>query len=429
MLLMKEKINFANGMLFLSMLLLCYFAFASCSSNSDESIITHEPPVANNDVFTVLENSSAGTANQIDVSVNDFLREGGTSGDNYCLVSNALNGTVTEVRDGVFEYIPNTDFDGLDSFIYTLKDNDGDENQARVNIKVTPVEQGLTAADFENIDPLYPSFVSIINTTPAGKKWFKLASMSDEFDTWDGTKWKRSTWNYGVPVFMTTDASNSGVTDGNLWIRATLNESNPEDRWFQTARIHSRTQTSYPMYTEARIKCAFISAYTTYWLNNGNSTDRDEIDIIENNPKPSCGCQPDFPLRMNSQYFHADSNKDPVEIRDEDNFMQSGLSDVNPLKGVKWNEDYHTFGVWWKDERNIQFYLDGEPAGSVVVGHDRSGKTYADRFFTRELEIIFDLWTNEANWLGGLPQKTELSNAANSTMLVDWVRTWKLVDE
>jgi len=426
---MKEKKSSLTGGAFFTLLLSLFVIFTSCSSGSDEQVEQDDKPVASNDVLTVDENSGPGTANQIDVSVNDNIGNDGGSANNYSLATNAVHGTVTEISDGIFQYVPNTDFSGSDSFTYTLRDKDGDADNAKVSVTVTPLEAGLTPADFENIDPNYPSFVSIINTTPAGKKWVKLASMSDEFDAWDGTKWKKSTWNYGVPVFMTTDAGNSGVSDGNLWIKATLNESNPESRWFQTARIHSKTQTSYPMYTEARIKCAYISAFTTYWLNNGNSTDRDEIDIIENNPKASCGCQPEFPTRMNSQYFHADHTKTPVEIRDDGNFLQAGLSDVNPLKGVKWNENYHTFGVWWKDERNIQFYLDGEPAGKVVVGHDRNGTTYADRFFTRDLEIIFDLWTNEANWLGGLPQKSELSNAANSTMLVDWVRTWKLQDE
>ena len=79
---------------------------------------------------------------------------------------------------------------------------------------------------------------------------------------------------------------------------------------------------------------------------------------------------------MNPQYFHADSGKTPGEIRNYGNFNQSGLLDVNPLKDVKWNEDYHTFGVWWKDSKNIQFHLDGEPAGRVVVGVDKSGKTF-----------------------------------------------------
>lgn len=291
------------------------------------------------------------------------------------------------------------------------------------------LDNAPTKEDFNNINPNDPSFVSIEDTTPDGKTWVKLESMSDEFNTWDASKWFKSTWNYKVPVFMSTSSINSGVTDGKLWIKATLNHSNPEGRWFQTARIHSSAETSYPMYCEARIKTAHISAFNTFWLNNGNSSSRDEIDIIESNSKPSCGCRPGLPYRMNSQYFHADSSLTPIEIRDNDNFNQNNLLDENPFKGVKWNEDYHTFGVWWKDSKNIQFYLNGEPAGSVVVGHDRSGQDYPDREFTKELEIIFDLWTFDADWIGGLALQDDLNNDLINTMRVDWVRTWKLEDK
>lgn len=296
-------------------------------------------------------------------------------------------------------------------------------------MKTEQLNKTLNASDFENLDPNLPSFVSVNDTTPSSKKWVKLPDMSDEFTVWDSRKWKKSTWNYGVPVFMTTANSNSGVKDGNLWIRATLNEENPENRWFQSARIHSIEKASYPMYTEARIKAAYISAYNTYWLNNGDINNRDEIDIIENNARPSCDCQPDFPLQMNSQYFQADSARVPQTIRNKDNFNQAGLSDTNPLKGVKWHEDYHTFGVWWIDANNIQFYLNGEPAGRVKVGQDRSGQWYPERKFTRDLEIIFDLWTAEFEWLGGLPAKDSLLDDSINVMKVDWVRTWKLTDK
>ncbi|TYA72046.1 family 16 glycosylhydrolase [Seonamhaeicola marinus] len=254
--------------------------------------------------------------------------------------------------------------------------------------------------------------------------------MSDEFDTWNSSKWFKSTWNYGVPVFMSSSNTNSGVTDGKLWIKATLNEANADGRWFQTARIHSKAETKYPMYTEARIKTAHISAYNTYWLNNGDINNRDEIDIIENNSKPSCtNCEAEiFPERMNSQYFQADENETPQTVRNKGTFLRSGLVDANPLKNKGWNEDYHTYGVWWKDSKNIQFYLDGEPAGSVVVGQHNDGQTY-NREFTRDLEIIFDLWTNEAGWLGGLPPKSDLGDDSINTMRIDWVRTWKLEDE
>jgi len=409
-------------LLFISLFLL------NCSkSSSSDDTPENDTPTAIDDAFIVDENSIAGTSNQVNVASNDNLGNDGGDSDNYSLIAPADNGVVNEINDGVFEYVPNPDFFGEDSFIYRITDADGDTDSATVNVTVNEV--GPTAEDFNNINPNLPSFVSIEDTTPDGKIWVKLESMSDEFDAWNSAKWFKSTWNYGVPVFMTTSAQNSGVTDGQLWIKATLNTSNPDGRWFQSARIHSIAETSYPMYTEARIKSSHISAYNTYWLNNGDINNRDEIDIIENNSNPSCGCQPDFPNQMNSQYFHADSSKDPGTIRNADNFLNTNLVDANPLKGVKWNEDYHTFGVWWKDSKNIQFYLNGEPAGSVVVGEDRNGQTYADREFTRDLEIIFDLWTNEATWLGGLPQQSDLNDDTNNTMRIDWVRTWKLEDE
>ncbi|WP_456516747.1 Ig-like domain-containing protein [Aquimarina sp. 433] len=402
---------------------------SNCSneeSKPDTNSMDSEP-VAVNDTLTVEEDSSSGEANRINVSANDIIGENGGDGDDYSISTEPSNGTLTEISDGVFEYIPNYNYDGTDRFTYIITDADGDEATASVNITVNPFVP--TADDFNNINPDLPSFVSIDDTTPLDKKWVKMEAMSDEFDVWDANKWFKSTWNYGVPVFMSNSNENSGVANGNLWIKATLNESNPEQRWFQTARIHSREKTSYPMYTEARIKTAHISAYNTYWLNNGDISDRDEIDIIENNSKPSCNCQPDFPTTMNSQYFHADSNLTPVTIRNKGNYSNNNLSDTNPLKGIRWNEEYHIVGVWWKDNKNIQFYLDGEPAGSVVVGNHETGDNFPSRVFTRDLEIIFDLWTNEADWLGGLPPKSDLGDDTINTMRVDWVRTWKLEDK
>ena len=124
----------------------------------------------------------------------------------------------------------------------------------------------------------------VITPTPTtGKMWEAVPGLTDEFDTWDASKWRKSLWNYGVPVQM-VDA-NSGVTNGKLWIKATLDSG--AERWFKSSRVMSFDGIKFPMYTECSMKSAHISAYTTYWLNNGNSINRDEIDICENNSKPS----------------------------------------------------------------------------------------------------------------------------------------------
>ncbi|WP_298474589.1 Ig-like domain-containing protein [uncultured Maribacter sp.] len=402
----------------------------SCSSNSNEE---SGGPTAADDSLSVAENSKSGDNNQIDVSVNDNIGPNGGDTNNYSLASSPVNGNVTEVSDGIFEYVPNSNFFGSDSFTYRIIDKDDNGDTATVAIEVTE-NQGPSAEVFENINPDFPSFVSIDDTTPNDKKWVKVDALSDEFDgpldisndpNDTSKKWYNSFWNYGgTPVFMRPE--NSYTEDGNLCIKATL-RSDPN--WFQTARVHSTTKISYPMYTECSMKTAHISAFNTFWMNNGDIDDRDEIDIVENNSKPTEDCvntainTPNFPwttnlfpTQMNSQYFIA---KNGVTERHEDNYDTRWLSDENPKKDKTWNEDYHIVGCWWIDERTVQFYLDGEPAGKVTTNQD----------FTLELELIFDLWTADECFLGGLADKNDLADDTINTMKVDWVRTWKLEDE
>ncbi|MCM2681094.1 family 16 glycosylhydrolase [Echinimonas agarilytica] len=266
--------------------------------------------------------------------------------------------------------------------------------------------------DVNKANPNQPSFVSFHDTTPKGMVWQKVEALSDEFDQWDANKWLKTNWNYGdTPVNMLN--KNSGVADGNLWIKATLNAESDE-QWFETSRVRSKAKIKFPMYTESRIKTAHISAYNTFWLNNGDINNRDEIDIIENNSNPSSDYDnPDYPWQMSSQYFVV---KDGTTERAKGNYDNRKLSDGNTLKGVKWNEAYHVVGAWWKDEHHVQFYLNGEPAGQITT----------ELPFTLEQHLIWDLWTQDSSWVGGLPAKSDLLDDSRNTMKVDWVRTWKL---
>ncbi|WP_298534593.1 T9SS type A sorting domain-containing protein [uncultured Algibacter sp.] len=253
-------------------------------------------------------------------------------------------------------------------------------------------------------------------TAPDGKEWVAVSGLTDEFDSWDTSKWFKSLWNYGEPVQML--ANNSGVENGNLWIKATLDDSGT-NRWFETSRVMSKAYVNYPMYTECRMKTAHISAYNTFWLNEGNSANRDEIDVVELNSKPSASSSQynSWPYLMQSQYFLVVNNNTERAKGDFDN---RNLSNDNPLKGVPWNEEYHTVGVWWKDANNIQFYLDGEPAGSVST----------TRNFTRNLRIIWDLWTIDApGWSGGIAAKNDLLDDDINTMYVDWIHTYTLENQ
>ncbi len=57
------------------------------------------------------------------------------------------HGSVTVNADGSFEYEPDTDYNGTDSFTYTVSDGNGGEDEATVNITVNPVNDVPTAGN------------------------------------------------------------------------------------------------------------------------------------------------------------------------------------------------------------------------------------------------------------------------------------------
>ncbi|WP_348743092.1 Ig-like domain-containing protein [Tenacibaculum sp. 190524A05c] len=91
-------------------------------------------PTATDDTATVNEDAST----TITVSTNDDIGGDGGDGEDYSLTSGPSNGVLTETSDGVFVYTPNADFNGIDSFTYTITDVDGDIDTATVTITVVP---------------------------------------------------------------------------------------------------------------------------------------------------------------------------------------------------------------------------------------------------------------------------------------------------
>ena len=72
-------------------------------------------------------------ATPIDVSGNDVE---GADGAEWSLLSGASHGTATYVADGVFNYTPDANYSGADSFTYTITDTDGDTATATVTVNV-----------------------------------------------------------------------------------------------------------------------------------------------------------------------------------------------------------------------------------------------------------------------------------------------------
>ncbi|WP_067145208.1 LamG-like jellyroll fold domain-containing protein [Pseudotamlana agarivorans] len=95
-------------------------------------------PVVNDDDLTVFLNSTSGTTNKINVTSNDVLSSHGGTGDDYKILNETSHGSLTEITDGIFEYIPNPDYMGTDSFTYSLCDVNNNCSIGTVNILVKP---------------------------------------------------------------------------------------------------------------------------------------------------------------------------------------------------------------------------------------------------------------------------------------------------
>ena len=103
----------------------------------------NDDPVAVADSLTTAEDT-AGTT--VDVTANDTDVDAGTVLSVVAGNPTAAHGTVVNNNDGTFTYTPNADFNGSDSFTYTLSDGSTGTATGTVNVTVTPVNDAPSAS-------------------------------------------------------------------------------------------------------------------------------------------------------------------------------------------------------------------------------------------------------------------------------------------
>ena len=118
-------------------------------SNVAEVTITVNPvndaPVANNDQFTINEDESLNLTNPQSILSNDSDVD--EDEIKAILVSDVQHGTLNLNSDGTFTYIPNSNFNGTDSFTYKANDEILDSNVATVTLTVVPQNDAPVAKD------------------------------------------------------------------------------------------------------------------------------------------------------------------------------------------------------------------------------------------------------------------------------------------
>ncbi|MEM7703406.1 MAG: Ig-like domain-containing protein, partial [Pseudomonadota bacterium] len=102
--------------------------------------ITNPAPTAFNDAATTTEDTPVDIVvldNDVDPDGDPLVVTGAV----------AANGTVTVNADGTLSYLPDTDFNGEDTIIYTIEDGNGGSSTAAVIVTVTPENDAPVATD------------------------------------------------------------------------------------------------------------------------------------------------------------------------------------------------------------------------------------------------------------------------------------------
>lgn len=118
------------------------FTYRANDGTDDSSVATvtirvaaNSSPVANDDMFTVSANNTL-TINTSGVLTNDVDANNDTL--TATRVADPTNGSLTFNNDGSFEYTPDPEFTGTDSFTYRVSDGTNNSNDAIATITVLP---------------------------------------------------------------------------------------------------------------------------------------------------------------------------------------------------------------------------------------------------------------------------------------------------
>jgi VCBS repeat-containing protein len=138
------------------------------NGGTDSSTLTltvtpvNDPPVATDESFTTAEDTAL-VVPVMGVLGNDTDVDGDLL--SAILVTGPVNGTLTINPDGSFSYLPNANFNGVDTFTYMANDGTADSNIVTVTINVTPENDAPVADDQTVTTPMDVPISGIVTAT------------------------------------------------------------------------------------------------------------------------------------------------------------------------------------------------------------------------------------------------------------------------
>lgn len=301
----------------------------------------------------------------------------------------------------------------------------------------------LHAGDWEGI--------SVPADPGSGFKWV-LQAQSDDFNydhpVTNGSsrlfnKWTNCYHNsWSGPGLTIWDRDHVFASDGTLRIPATRYVQGRENK-IRTGCITSTSRVRYPVYIEARARVMNSTLASDVWLLSPD--DSQEIDILE-----AYGSSYSEKTESDqSWYAHRIHMSHHVFIRNPYTDWQPSEYNNPPQsptwitrtrngKNVLWRQDYHRYGVYWKDPWHIYYYIDGELVARKE-GRDEidplyhtnrvnPGDTANDTRtgLNKAMDIIINVEDQDWRSNSGLtPADSELANSEDHTFKVDWIRIYK----
>ena len=251
---------------------------------------------------------------------------------------------------------------------------------------------GLCLASSARADPPPP---------PQDHNWQVVEALSDDFSHYNATKWRigHPYWDGRPPSVFHADNAHFGH---GLEIKTTIHHHDVTQKdWLYTACVSSNTPAFHEgMYAEARLKAADLAVTSAFWMQGKYS----EIDVAENWGQVKNNSMDNLTRSMmvTTHYF----------AKGWDHDLMDNIRIENPNHGRN-ADDYHIYGVWFKDSKTIILYLDGQ----VVARMTPKGA------FNEPMYMFFDV--EPQSWGPGLPVPDDITDAHNTTSY-SYVKTWVL---
>lgn len=267
-----------------------------------------------------------------------------------------------------------------------------------------------------------PQFKKGQDPKSAQQKWKLNPQMSDEFNgkKIDQNKWlitKATGWIGRAPGLFVDDAIQ--LKDGALLITNSMLAApqtiNGKEFTHGGGLVASKEAMTYGYY-ECEMKANKTFMSSTFWLINnskdGSGCDKrtTELDIQE------CVGQVTSDAKWSQTFDQTmGSNTHSRNIPDGCDITKGSMGNKAPTSG-KVYDDFHMYGVWWKNKSEVQFFLDGVMVGKVTPPADF------------DLPMYLRMVTETYDW-NPVPADGGLTGSkADRTTTYNWVRSWSLVD-